>query len=171
MKVGIIGLDCFLCIGLLLFFVPLISVVAIFSLISTNSAWPFVRGGISKEGDGEGLVSDGVSICWEVVLELDLECDFVLRGFPPNDLLFVVLLIAQGSFQIQSNGQEKKKWSCGEDCVVLTKSYGNSKALWSVMLKLGKLAGVWQGGQTWLGNSGVVQLASLNPIFQDQGKR
>lgn len=42
------------------------------------------RGGISSEGEGEGLVSEGVSIGNEVVLELEREWVLVFRGCPPN---------------------------------------------------------------------------------------
>ena len=71
---GIIGVDCFLSKPLLDFFEPLIVVFSI-SLLIPFTAWiPFVRGGISIEGDVDGLLSDGVSICTEiVVLELDRE--------------------------------------------------------------------------------------------------
>ena len=68
--------------GLRGFFEPLISVFARASVISTICA----RGGISKTGEGEGLVSEGVSIGMEVVLELEREWVLVFRGFPPNDL-------------------------------------------------------------------------------------
>jgi hypothetical protein len=34
---------------------------------------PFIRGGSSGEGEADGLVSEGVSICRVVVLELDRE--------------------------------------------------------------------------------------------------
>jgi hypothetical protein len=85
MNGGIIGLDCFLFNGLFLFFTPLISVAAILSVKLSVSVRPLARGGTSSDGEGEGLVSEGVSITNEVVLELDREWDFILRGFPPND--------------------------------------------------------------------------------------
>jgi hypothetical protein len=47
---------------------------------------PFRRGGISKWGDEEGLVSEGVSK-EVVVLELERECGCVLGLFPVKDLL------------------------------------------------------------------------------------
>jgi hypothetical protein len=53
---------------------------------------------MSREGEGEGLVSEGVSINNDVVLELDREWDFVLRGFPPNDRRDWLLVIAQSAF-------------------------------------------------------------------------
>lgn len=99
MKGGIIGLDCFLCSGLLLFFGPLISVVVIFSVASSISTRPFARGGISNDGE-RGLVSEGVSTNNDVVLEDDREWDFVLRGFPPNDRRDWLLVIAQWGFSV-----------------------------------------------------------------------
>jgi len=97
MKGGIIGVDCFLSSGTRSWALiePLIFVFAISSLIPLTARLPLGRGGISKGGEVEGLVSDGVSICCrDVVLELDRECDLVLRGFPPNDFLGL-LVIAQ----------------------------------------------------------------------------
>jgi hypothetical protein len=90
MKAGIIGVDCFLSRGIpfLVLLAPLISAFAISSVRALADCAPFVRGGISWDGDVEGVVSKGVSICTEVVLELDREwVFFVLRGVPPNDLL------------------------------------------------------------------------------------
>jgi hypothetical protein len=99
MKAGIIGVDCFLSIGIPLrvFLAPLISVFAISSVRPLTACAPFVRGGISREGEAEGLVSEGVSICREVVLELERECVFVFKGFPPKDLLVWLLVIACSS--------------------------------------------------------------------------
>jgi hypothetical protein len=75
MNAGIIGVDCFLSIGIpfRLFLDPLTSVFFMSSVVPLTDCAPFMRGGISREGEAEGLVSDGVSICREVVLELDLE--------------------------------------------------------------------------------------------------
>ena len=73
---------------------PLTSMCAISSVRELIEFAPFMRGPISTDGDEDGLVSEGVSICREVVLELDRECVFVLRGFPPNDLLVWLLVIA-----------------------------------------------------------------------------
>tara|TARA_R110002060_G_scaffold23397_9_gene31660 strand:+ start:854 stop:1138 length:285 start_codon:yes stop_codon:yes gene_type:complete len=82
MNEGIIGDDCFLLplTGLRGFLEPWMSVFSRASVISTIC----VRGGISSEGEGEGLVSEGVSIGMEVVLELEREWVLVFRGFPPN---------------------------------------------------------------------------------------
>jgi hypothetical protein len=52
---------------------------------------------MSRDGETEGLVSEGVSICRDVVLELDRECVFVFKGFPPKDLLVWLLVIACSS--------------------------------------------------------------------------
>jgi hypothetical protein len=72
---GIMGVDCFLSNGPLLDFLePLRLAFSIPSLIPFTAWIAFVRGGISIEGEVEGLLSDGVSICTEiVVLELDRE--------------------------------------------------------------------------------------------------
>jgi hypothetical protein len=78
MKVGIIGEDCFLSrfIPRRVFLFPLISVCAIVSVTSATACAPFipfVLADISKEGEGEGLVSEGVSMAKDAVLELDRE--------------------------------------------------------------------------------------------------
>jgi hypothetical protein len=91
MNAGIMGVDCFLSSGapLLDFLEPLIVVFSISSLIPFTAWVPFVRGGISIEGEVEGLLSEGVPICTEmVVLELDREWGFVFIGFPVDDLRF-----------------------------------------------------------------------------------
>jgi hypothetical protein len=78
-KAGIIGVDCFLFRGALLRVLPLalpLPLTSIFSISSVRALTdcvPFMRGGISKDGEEEGLVSEGVSISSEVVLELDRE--------------------------------------------------------------------------------------------------
>jgi hypothetical protein len=74
-KAGIIGVDCFLSKGIPLraFLEPLTSVFSMSSIRALTDCAPFVRGGMSKDGEAEGLVSEGVSICREVVLELDRE--------------------------------------------------------------------------------------------------
>lgn len=74
---------------------------------------------ISKEAEGdEGLVSEGVSMAKEVVLELDRECVLVLRGFPPKDLLFWLLVIAQRALSVRYQGQKVNVG--GEPYLVLT---------------------------------------------------
>jgi hypothetical protein len=72
---GIIGVDCFLSKGPLFDFLePLRFAFSIPSLIPFTAWVPFVRGGISRDGEVEGLLSEGVSIWTEiVVLELDRE--------------------------------------------------------------------------------------------------
>lgn len=92
-KVGIIGVDCFLSrfIPRRVFLFPLISVFAIVSVTSATVCvpfTPFVLADISKEGDGDGLVSEGVRMAKDVVLELDREYVLILSGVPPKDLLF-----------------------------------------------------------------------------------
>lgn len=80
-KVGIIGEDCFLSrfIPRRVFLFPFISVRAINSVTSATACapfvpfTPFVLADISKEGEGEGLESEGVSMAKDVVLELDRE--------------------------------------------------------------------------------------------------
>jgi hypothetical protein len=52
---------------------PLTSIFSISSVRALTDCVPFMRGGISKDGEEEGLVSEGVSISSEVVLELDRE--------------------------------------------------------------------------------------------------
>jgi hypothetical protein len=58
-------------------------------------ARPLVREDMSAEGEEGELLSVGVCICREVVLELDLERDSVWRGFPPNDRLVELSVIAR----------------------------------------------------------------------------
>ena len=96
MKAGIMGVDCFLSKGIprRVFLEPLSSVFSISSVIPLTDCVPFIRGGMSRDGEADGLVSEGVSICSEVVLELDRECVFVLRGLPPNERLGELLVIA-----------------------------------------------------------------------------
>lgn len=65
---------------------------------SSESVLLLARGGISRVGEGNGLVSDGVSTNNEVVvLELERECVFrlVLSGLPPKVLRDGILVIAQ----------------------------------------------------------------------------
>jgi hypothetical protein len=75
MKAGIIGVDCFLSRGIPLrvFLEPLTSVFSMSSVIPLTECAPFMRDGMSRDGEADGLVSEGVSICREVVLELDRE--------------------------------------------------------------------------------------------------
>ncbi len=75
MKGGIIGVDCFLSRGIPLrvFFEPLTSTFSMSSAIPLTAWVPFMWDGMSRDGEAEGLVSEGVSICSDVVLELDRE--------------------------------------------------------------------------------------------------
>ena len=75
MKAGIIGVDCFLSKGGFLFGfeTPLRCVCSIPPLTPLAEPWPFVKGGISMDGESEGLVSEGVSTCREVEVEVVLE--------------------------------------------------------------------------------------------------
>jgi len=90
MKAGIIGDDCFLSRGILLFTVPL-------TLGPSEAPFAIVtlaRGDISSVGEGAGLESEGVSICRDVVvvvvvLELEREC----AAFALEDRLVEVLVI------------------------------------------------------------------------------
>jgi hypothetical protein len=100
MKAGIIGVDCFLswAKSLLPFFVPLIWVRSRFSPIPLTVPGLLTRRDISTGGEGGGLLSDGVSIGGEVVPELVLERACVWRGFPLNDRLVEVLVIARRAY-------------------------------------------------------------------------
>ena len=76
MKAGIMGVDCFLSKGIprRVFLEPLSSVFSMSSVIPLTACAPFIRGGMSRDGEADGLVSEGVSICRDVVvLELDRE--------------------------------------------------------------------------------------------------
>ena len=76
MNGGIIGVDCFLSRGIPLrvFLRPLTSIFSISSEIPLTDCALLMRGGMSRDGEAEGLVSEGVSICRDaVVLELDRE--------------------------------------------------------------------------------------------------
>lgn len=90
MKVGIRGVDC-----CLFFLVPLSWVRSTPSLIPFTDSR--LRSDMSTEGEDGELLEEGVCICWEVLLELDLEWVFfsVCRGFPPNDRLVELLVIAR----------------------------------------------------------------------------
>ena len=92
------GLDFFLSIFALPFvLVPLIAVLAIDALMPFIPFVPLLSGCMSREGEIEGLESDGVSMVTLVVLEPDLECGFVLvfKGVPPKDFLVSELVISQ----------------------------------------------------------------------------
>lgn len=106
MNGGIIGEDCFLAKGALLFplLEPLILAFSILSLIIVTrllSVEMLSRAGIWKVGEVEGLrvlsELEGVIIKTDfvVVLELDRECCIVLRDSQKEDLFVVAPDIAQ----------------------------------------------------------------------------
>lgn len=82
-------------------------------------ARPLVRKDMSAVGDGGELLLVGVCICREVVLELDLEWDSVWRGFPPNDRLVELLVIARRA--CLQEGQRRRFISSVEEGVYCTK--------------------------------------------------
>lgn len=103
MNAGIIGLDFFLSIFILVvFFVPLIVVLAIASLTPLIPYVPLVSGCMSSEGEIERSESEGVSIATLAVLEPERECvfDLVFKGVPPNDFLVSELVIAQLAYEL-----------------------------------------------------------------------
>jgi hypothetical protein len=112
-----------------------------------------MRDGISKDGEGEGLVSEGVSMSREAVLELDREWDFVFRGFPPNGLLDVLLVIAQQCAIVCDEGKEGIGGVDDFQRVTKTREELMSSSF-SIPSKSGKLTGVL----SWLG---VARLAII----------
>jgi hypothetical protein len=85
MKAGIRGVDCL--------FRPLSCACSISSRMPLTV--PLVRRDMSTDGEDGELLSGGVCVCRERVLELDLERDCVWTGFPPNDRLAELLVIAR----------------------------------------------------------------------------
>jgi hypothetical protein len=67
---------------------------------------------MSTDGEDGELLSGGVCVCRERVLELDLERDCVWRGFPPNDRLAELLVIARRACS-QKGGEAEILWQRG----------------------------------------------------------
>jgi len=116
MKAGIIGLDCFRLKGepvlpILPCLVPLRCVRSMSPVTLPTVSGPLVRGGISKEREDDGLVSEGVLICGEVALEPDVEYTFVFSGVPPSDRRVELLVIARCacSWERGEEGEEEEE--------------------------------------------------------------
>jgi hypothetical protein len=86
-KAGIIGTDIFLSLGILRGFLDPLTPSCDISSVGQVGVRLFEFGIISEIGEGKGLVSDGVSIPSEAVLEFDGDGGFSLRVFPPDDFL------------------------------------------------------------------------------------
>lgn len=113
MKAGIRGLDCL--------FLPLICVRSISSRMPLTVARPLARSDMSTDGEDGELLSEGVCVCGEVLLELDLECVWcVWRGFPPNDRLVELLVIARRACSRGGGGEPDILWGGKEGGIAST---------------------------------------------------
>ena len=107
MKAGIRGVDC-----LFLSLSWVRSISSRMPLTVARPLVPLVRKAMSTEGEDGELLSEGVCICREVVLELDLEWVSVWRGFALNDRLVELPVIARRA--CSQEGAAKLKYSVGE---------------------------------------------------------